>query len=179
MSLLTHPLISALICSGIAITEGQPTYSVAPVPDVPYVILAADRDQVRSGDTVHFTVTFANPTEKKVMLPQVFSSNDEEGKGFSRIAHTLIVKRNGIESPIRALSIDSIPPNIQYLAPRARKTYKFMWTSPYEGKGVVELKFTFGTQISDSFPPVVLSLEIDQSEQGGAHQPATRSESGF
>lgn len=162
MSLFTpYTLISALLCIGIAIAEGQPICSIAPVPDVPYVILSADRDRVRSGDTVYFTVTFANPTEKKVMLPQVSAFNDDEAKGFSRIAHTLVVKRNGLESPISALSTDSSPPNFQYLAPGARKTYKFMWTSPYEGKGVAELKFKFGSLMSDNFPPIVISLETE------------------
>ncbi len=151
----------ALSCIGILIAEAQPTSSVAPAPGVPYVILTANKDRVRVGDTVQFTVTFANPTQKKVMLPQVSAFKNNEPEGFSKISHTLVITRNGSESAMTALSIDSFPPNFEYLNSGARKTYKFMWTSPYKGKGVADLKFTFGSLMSDSFPPIVLSLKTE------------------
>ena len=154
-------LAIALSCIANLIAEGQSTSSVAPAPEVPYVILTANKDLVRVGDTVQFTVTFANPTEKKVMLPQVSAFKGDEAEGFSQIAHTLVVTRNGSESPISALSIESSPPNFQFLAPDSKKTYNFKWTSPYEGEGAAELKFTFALGYQDSFPPIAITLKTE------------------
>lgn len=149
----------ALFITLIYCVHAQTTTSVAPAPKSPYVILTSNKSLVHNGDTVQFTVTFANPTSKNIRLPHISDTKNQDA--FVEIAHKLVVTRNGIESPIHSSYISSSPSSFQHLEPGTQKTYKFKWISSYTGKGIAHLKFIFSSDLAHNFPPVTITLKTE------------------
>ncbi|MGJ8656244.1 MAG: hypothetical protein ACSHX6_07325 [Akkermansiaceae bacterium] len=127
-------------------------------PSEPYIDLSSDKAILGRGEIAVITVTFVNPTSRKVRLPEQSNSDDE----YDSIDHRLVVEwreESGISfSPISAVSIHSTPPSTRYLAAGKSQTYRLKWANDYAREGIAILKYQFGW--SDDFPPAEISLIV-------------------
>jgi hypothetical protein len=108
----------------------------------PHVIISSSKSTISKGEKTTLVFTLVNPTNKRIPIPFLRSSDNSEGPANGNFT----IEWKGIEGDLSWAmirnSVTGTPPTINYLEPNKSLSFYWIYESSFKGEGEIQIEYT-------------------------------------